>query len=121
MKKVLILTTLLMTVASSSFATQVFTAAAEKIYGGVDATAAASAPTPLAKFSTGVNGGVVYSNNTGYLIATKHTSGSKMFGSTNTVNNIYWKQATAGVLAAPMLAITTPSADNFVGNGWTSY
>jgi hypothetical protein len=121
MKKVLILTTLLVTVASSAFATQVFTAAAERIFGGVDSTAATNAPTALVKFSTGVNGGVVFTDNTGYLIATKHSTGSKIFGSTNSVNNIYWKQAASGALDATMLGITTPDASNFVGSGWTSY
>jgi hypothetical protein len=127
MKKVLAITSLLMVVATSCFAgaltTGLASSKAAKVYGGVDATAAQNAPTPLIKFSTGVNGVVNFSNATEYLLGTKHETGSKIFGTCNSVNNIYWKQSIAGSLGATgvSLGFTTATSSNFVGNGWTSY
>lgn len=128
MKKIVLMTSIFTLVASSAFAAALAThtpttGGAVAIYGGV-VGAAATSPTPLIKTSTGVNAMVEFPNNTAYLIVTKHTSGSKVFGTCNGVNNVYWKQAPAATLAVTMLTgITSGSAlpASFVGNGWTSY
>ena len=129
MKKIAILTSLLALVSSSAFAAPLATHVATTggvvaIYGGASAAEALVAPTALVKTSTGVNGLVDFPGNTAYLIVTKHTTGSKVFGTCDTVNNIYWKQAVSGTLATSMITgITSGSAasSSFVGNGWTSY
>lgn len=125
MKKALVLMMLLVVAANSAFAaalaTNTPTTAGVSVFGGVDATAAGAAPTPLIRFSTGVNGIVNFADNTAYLISTKHSSGSKLFGTNNSATNIYWKQSTTGALTAAMLGITTTASSNFVGSGWTSY
>jgi hypothetical protein len=125
MKKVLAFAALSMLLANSAFAAELATNTptqpAVAVYGGV-VGAAATAPTPLIKFSTGVRGIVEFADNTAYLIGTKHDTGSKMFGTNNAVTNIYWKQpATTGALTADMFGITSAASSNFVGNGWTSY
>ena len=130
MKKVLLIASLFVVTASSAFAavtsgalaSAAVTGPAVRIYGGV-ASAAASSPTPLIKFSTGVCGSVVFTNNTEYLIATKHDTGSKIFGTNNLLTNIYWKQASAVTLGSTgaILGFTTAASTNFVGGGWTSY
>ena len=125
MKKVLVLTALSLMVANAAFATSLATtaptAAAASVFGGVDAAAALVAPTPLIKFSTGVRGIVNFSGNTEYLIATKHDSGNKIFGTNNLLTNIYWKQSTSGALTTTNFTPTTAASSNFVGGGWTSY
>ena len=127
MKKLVLMTSIFALAASSAFAAALGThtptaGGAVAIYGGVDGPAALAAPTPLVKTSTGVNGMVDFPGTTAYLIVTKHTSGSKNFGTCNSVSNIYWQQVATGTLAAPA-GITSGSAlsSSFVGNGWTSY
>ena len=134
MKKVLSLTLVIVSLAGTAFATQEkTTAGGMTIKGGADATAAAAAATPLIKFSTGVWGVINYTadttakTSTGYLIGTRHTTGSKDFGTANTVTNIYWKQAgTTGTTIADKLATDMGTSDVATtvfaaGNGWTSY
>lgn len=124
MKRIIILASLLLFVANQASAAELGSGtasnAAISIFGGVNADAAAAAPTALIRFSTGVNG-LAYFDNTAYLISTKHTTGSKMFATTNTVTNIYWKQAANGALDSTMLGVSDYAASNLVGNGWTSY
>ncbi|OGU15515.1 MAG: hypothetical protein A2076_12655 [Geobacteraceae bacterium GWC2_53_11] len=127
MKKTLILTSLLLLVVNSAFAaglsTHTATGVAAAVYGGV-VGAAATAPTALVKFSTGVRGMVDFADNQGYLIVTKHDTGSKHFGTCNSVNNIYWQQSAAGALdPSTVTGVTSGSSasTSFVGNGWTSY
>jgi len=141
MKKVLL--SMLLTL---SFAGSAFAAAGDlgsgtptptsgcSIKGGADSTTAQNAPTPLIRFSTGVAGQVNFTADTtlktsqGYVLATRHTSGSKNFATANVKTNIYWKQATA-VTATVTLAqamatdIATGDQDAFAfdGTGWTSY
>ncbi len=104
------------------------------IKGGADATLAAAAATPLIKFSTGVFGQVNFSadatakTSPGYVIATRHTSGSKNFATSNVKTNIYWKQATAVTATktcpqamATDIATTDQTTFAFDGTGWTSY
>jgi hypothetical protein len=133
MKKVLCSTLIILSFAASTFAatTVATTTGAQSIRGGADSGTAAAAATPLIKFSTGVFGLV---NSTpdataktaaGYLIATRHSTGSKNFATANTVTNIYWKQVTAGTdtaarLLADVGALDT-SATFAAGQGWTSY
>jgi hypothetical protein len=130
MKKIALLTSLFAIVANSAFAGALAThtpttGGAVSIKGGASAPEAAAAPTALVKTSTKVNGLVEFSDNQGYLIVTKHDTGSKTFGTCNSVNNIYWKQVTAGALnnTTDITGITSGSyaATSFVGNGWTSY
>ena len=127
MKKVLILTLLLLSFAGTAFALDagVATGAGVAVYGGVDSTAAGNAPTALIRFSTGVNGVVnfVADDHDHYAIGTKHTSGSKIFATTDDATNIYWKQAATGALATNGIGTSTETASSalFIGNGWTSY
>jgi len=104
------------------------------IKGGSTDTTAAAAPTPLIKFSTGVFGQVNFAadttahTSTGYVVAARHTSGSKNFATTNLKTNIYWKQATPVTATktcpqamADDIATNDQSAFAFDGTGWTSY
>lgn len=124
MKKTIILAALMTLAANTAFAaalaTNVVSTAAASVYGGV-VGAAATAPTPLIKFSTGVRGIVNFPSNASYLIRTKHDSGNKIFGTNNALTNIYWHQSTGVALTNAMVSITTTDSSNFVGNGWTSY
>ena len=129
MKKIAILTSLFALISSSAFAGSILThvpttGGAVAIYGGASATEAGNAPTPLVKTSTGVNAMFEFPDNTAYLLVTKHTTGSKVFGTCNSVNNIFWKAATAGTLETAMTTGITSgvaASSSFVGNGWTSY
>lgn len=127
MKKIAVLTSIFALASTSAFALATHvatTGGAVAIYGGASATEAQNAPTPLVKTSTKVNGMVDFSDNQGYLIVTKHDTGSKAFGTCNGVNNIYWKQVADGTLdPATLTGITSGSyaPSSFVGNGWTSY
>ena len=133
MKKILALTLLLLSFAVSAFSanstvTGLVTAGAA-IYGGADATTAGNATNALARFSTNVVGvinesaDVAAKTAVSYALITKHTSGSKMFGTSNDATNIYWKALAGGTVLTSALAGTAPDATNFsvVGSGWTSY
>ena len=137
MKKILCFMLLTLSFAGSAFATSIATTTgAQSFKGGADATLAAAAPTPLIKFSTGVFGRVNYTADAtaktsgGYLVATRHSNGSKNFGTSNVLTNIFWKQATvpsAKTDAAVATALATDMGDldetgsTFAANGWTSY
>ncbi len=133
MKKILSLLIIMLSFAGSSFAdTAATTAGGQTIKGGADSTAAANAATPLIKFSTGVFGLVNFVPDTaaktclGYVIATRHSTGSKNFATANDITNIYWKQAAVGTGTAALLLadVTNGTASGTVfaaGNGWTSY
>ena len=140
MKKILF-TLLILSFAGSAFAapgalaTHIPSDAAASIRGGATQILATAAATPLIKTSTGVSAmvnfidGTPTGTSTDYTIFTRHTSGSKNFGTTNSKTNIYWKQA------AKVDAVTTVSAAmladipgqigalfSFGGTGgWTSY
>lgn len=138
MKRTLSLMLVIMSFAGSASAATLATGtptttAGMTIRGGADPGTAAAAPTPLIKFSTGVFGMVNFTaaNNmsTGYIVATRHLTGSKNFATTNSLTNIYWKQAAkAADVAACRTAMTnevttaTDPATLFApGTGWTSY
>lgn len=105
------------------------------IRGGADTATAAAAATPLIKFSTGVFGIVNWSadaatkTSAGYLIGTRHLNGSKNFATTNSVTNIYWKQAAkvadgtaARTAMVSEIGTSEDASTTFAaGAGWTSY
>jgi hypothetical protein len=125
--------------AGSAFATGLgsgtpTTAGGGKIKGGSTVALAAASATPLVKFSTNVYGQVNFSfdstalTSQGYVICTRHTSGSKNFATASNRTNIYWKQATpvtttVTTAAAMALDIATQDQTSFAfdGTGWTSY
>lgn len=139
MKKILCSTLVILSFAGSAFAAALLsgvptTAAGSSVRGGADATNAAAAPTPLIKFSTGVSGQVNFTadaatkTSAGYLIGTRHATGSKNFATSNTKTNIYWKQASkvdaTNTVSVAMIAEikTSPLDTTFApGEGWTSY
>jgi hypothetical protein len=127
MKKTLLVTALLLAISSSAFAatqgtdltTGTVSGEGAAIYGGSDGTVAGNATSPIVKLSTGVAGVAVY-NTFAYSIATKHTKGSKVFGTANDSTSIYWKPSPQALLGA-----TTGDAPASSGNGafsgWTTY
>jgi len=122
MKKIFLLLTLITFAASTSCfaaalaADAITPATGLQIYGGVNATdAAGSTSVLLGKMSKGVNFRCNYSA-TGYAAATKHTSGTKSYGSAFDSTAIYFQDVG--------LAGTVPSLSS-VGNGsfgaaWTA-
>lgn len=131
MKKIQVLTLVLLAFAGSAFAAPLAThtpttGGAKSVYGGNSPASALAATTPLIKFSTGVNGLVNFTasagTSTGYVVATKHTTGSKVFGTANDSTNIYWKQSPAATLADTDIGAGTTTTTVFgAGLGWTSY
>jgi hypothetical protein len=141
MKKILCLTLVILSFACSAFAAATQSASsgsAQTVKGGATAALALASPTPLVKFSTGVFGLVNYSfdatllTSAGYVIATRHSNGSKNFATANVITNIYWKQAGTPTAKTDAALITVFKSDvgasdetgataMFTGNGWTSY
>ncbi|ACH39597.1 geopilin domain 2 protein [Citrifermentans bemidjiense Bem] len=136
MKKILAAMVVTLSFAGTASAGTLVTAGSGyAIRGGADAATASAAPTPLIKFSTGVWGLInstpdtTAKTSTGYVIATRHTTGSKDFGTASNRTNIFWKQAsaiTASVSASQALANDVGSDDETgatfaAGKGWTSY
>lgn len=129
MKKTIVLTLLILSFAGSAFAAQFVSLISASIKGGADAATAAAATNALVRLSTNVIGVVNYTPDAatktapGYSIVTKHTSGSKMFGTANDSTNIYWKNLAAGTPLTGALAGSTDGSGNFTvaGSGWTSY
>lgn len=139
MKKVLLISLVILSFAGSAFAAALVTGtpttgAGMSVRGGADAAAAAAAPTPLIKFSTGVHGMVNFvadaaaKTSTYYLVGTRHISGSKNFATSNVKTNIYWKQASkltaTNTISVAMVAEIKTVADDSTfapGEGWTSY
>ena len=132
MKKILVLTLLLLSFSGSAFAGAINTnsligdatagTGGLAIFGGVDSTAAAAASNPLARMSTGVQAVINFTaaSHDSYAIITKHVSGSKYFGTANDSTNIYWKQSTKGNLI-PATAGALVGNANFATAGWTAY
>src|SRR5690349_8394570 len=100
MKKIIILTSLLVFAATSVFAgTSVsigtFADAGKSLHGAKSGTADANSPL-IGKTSTGVGLGVLTSAN-GYASCTQHKNGTKVFGSSFDSTSIYVKDvATVG-------------------------
>jgi hypothetical protein len=129
MKKTIILTLITLAFSTSAFAaalaTNTVTTAGFQVFGGADPTTAANATNPLVRFSTGVSGlvnfAVVNTNQSiSYAIVTKHTTGSKIFGTSNDSTNIYWKADVAGILDSTKAGALTNNS-NFGTAGWTAY
>lgn len=122
MKKILMLATLFTFVfAGSSFAAltslAVNTASGSgyQIYGGVDAADATSTSAVLlGKMSKGVSF-THNSNAGGYAAATKHSSGSKVYGTAHDSTAIYFQDVGTG--AIPELSAVGNSS---FGDAWTS-
>ena len=103
MKKIIVLTTLLILACSGSvfaatLASGNVSSAAQVIRGGA-AGQAATATNPLGRLSTGVRIGVNYAT-TCYALITKHDKGSKKIGTAHDSTAIYFVQEPAGALAA---------------------
>jgi hypothetical protein len=132
MKKILVSTSLLLSFAASSYAATLAThtpttTGGMSVFGGNSAAAATAATTPLVKFSTGVRGLVNFTvpsagSSPGYVVATKHSTGSKVFGTANDSTAIYWKQSPAADLSANDVVAGTSNAAVFATQaGWTAY
>lgn len=123
MKKIFIFLSLVLLVASqasaAALAAKAITPLNTSVFGGVIG-AAATAPTALVKFSTGVQGLVNFSGNTDYMLMVKHQTGSKIFGTAYNSTSIYWTQAGQGALTATK-AIATDVNNFTAANAWTSY
>lgn len=131
--------TIILSFAGSAFAAELAThtptdGGGLSIRGGASQQLATDAPTPLIKCSTGVYAlvnwavGAAGNDSTGYLIATRHNTGSKNFATSNSRTNIYWKQAskvtTDNTIVTAMQAeidAATEDAFAFDNAGWTSY
>lgn len=140
MKKIISCMLVILSFAGSAFAATLATHTpttngGSSIKGGSTQALAGTAATPLIKCSTGVYALVNFSEvaaspgtSTGYVIATRHVTGSKNFATTNTRTNIYWKQASkvdaTNTLVKAMqaeIAADEETAFAFDGTGWTSY
>lgn len=123
MKKIVVLSMLfLLAISGSAFAAALAAGAdsAEglSIFGGVDAAdAAATSSVLLGKLSKGV----IFQHNsevTGYAIITKHTSGTKLYGTAHDSTAIRFKDV--GVGAATGESLSTAGVGAFADGGWTT-
>ncbi len=115
MKKIIVITFVLMFCASSAFAatmaSNTVSAAGLGIYGGTSTANAEAAVNPLVKCSSGVSAIVVFDAAGGaYALGTKHLKGSKIFATANDSTTLYWSQGESGTALA-VGAIGTSSAD----------
>jgi opacity protein-like surface antigen len=127
MKKIVLLTALVMLYASSAFASASATTltlangmalAGNSVYGAKGAGTTASTSSPLiGKTSTGV--GMGYSTApAGYALATQHKNGTKAYGSSFDSTSIYSKDV---VTVGTGEAITfTTGVDSFPTSSWSS-
>lgn len=126
MKKSIIFTLLLTAFAASAYAgngsatlaAKAISNNAAQIFGGVDDLSAKDASTPLIKMSNGVKG-LVNGTTTEYVIMTKHSSGSKTFGTAGDTTSIFWTQEAKGDLVATK-AIATNASNFTAANKWTA-
>lgn len=126
MKKIIICSLLLAAFATSAFAangsaeltSNTVSNNAAQVFGGVDVTSAQDASTPLIKMSNGVKG-LVNSTTTEYMIMTKHSSGSKAFGTAGDTTSIFWTQEAKGDLANTK-SIASNAANFTAENKWTA-
>ncbi|HXE95489.1 MAG TPA: hypothetical protein VN642_03730 [Dongiaceae bacterium] len=125
MKKIIVLSLLLVSFAAVAQATQLSNNAVStdnmSLFGGVNNTAAEAATNPIIKFSTKVNG-LLNTNGafSTYAILTKHQSGSKTFGTASDSTSIFWRQDAAGTLVNTYSV--APNVSNFSAtNAWTAY
>lgn len=135
MKKIVILSLVaLLSCGANAFATTsaalssaAASGAGATIFGGADADTAAATQNRLVSFSKGVQGAVTFSPDTttkttpDYVIVTKHTSGTKVSGTSNDSTKLYWLQSATGVLETGIPTDDTGAAAFAVGKGWTEY
>jgi len=117
MKKVFLLTGIVMLYAASAFAT------AAAVYTTTTGAATTLGITGFAQSknvgSAYVSGTVLGSGFAYYAIATKHTSGSKKFGAISTDSGTYALDSAAAVIVTGDLP-TLPTTSTAVVTGWTS-
>lgn len=126
MKKAIICTLLLTAFAASAYAangsaeltSNTVSVNAAQIFGGVDVASAQLAATPLIKMSNGVKG-LVNGTTTEYMIMTKHTSGSKNFGTAGDTTSIFWSQEAKGDLVNTK-SIASNASNFTAANKWTA-
>jgi hypothetical protein len=106
MKRIIVLTSLMMLIATSAFAV--------KINNGGAITGDTKS---LGKLSTNVSLVVVYSD-TQFSAATKHLSGNRTFGTSSTDTRIYYKEVATGVEAVAG-DVTNSDSSDFQSGGWS--
>jgi hypothetical protein len=123
MKRTLLLSLLLVafaaTVQAAQLANNDVNTDGTSLFGGVNQTAAEASPTPIIKFSTKVNG-LINGTTSGYMIMTKHQTGSKAFGTASDSTSIFWRQEAAAKLVNTY-SISTSSSNFTAANAWTAY
>lgn len=117
--------------AAGALATHTLSDAGVGIYGGADATTAAAKNNKLCSLSKGVIALVNFQGNasnqsTAYVIACKHSSGTKISGTSNDSTKIYWKDVgvdpSTGATWNAQIAASDIGATTFAaGTGWTEY
>jgi len=125
MKKLLIITALIMFVSSSAFAasgaTQSVTltdktTTGKSLYG--DPTSATASAALIGKTSTGVGLGVRTST-TGYALVTQHLNGTKVYGTSYDSTSMFAKTVTT--VGSVELALPTDiNTTSFVATGWST-
>ena len=112
MKKIIIITTLLLFAASTSFAGVSITIDAtmskantgKTVYGAATAGTVTNASPLIGKTSTGVGIGLLcVTTGLGYSMVTQHTSGTKAYGTTYDGTSIYAKDVTT--VGKPLLNV----------------
>lgn len=119
MKKVFLLTGIVMLYAASAFATAV------AVY---TTTTGAASTLGITGFTQSKNVGSAYISGTAsstgfayYSIATKHSSGTKIYGAISTDSGMYQKDdATIGVITTGEQPTLPTAVTDTVGSGWTS-
>lgn len=115
MKKIMIVTTLLIFVASSAMAAVSVTMASPLTKDATGKTLTAGTSI-IGKTSTGVGVGVLcVSTGTGYSLVTQHVNGTKAFGSSYDSTSIFSKDVTT--VGTPLLAVPT-ATDTTDFSGW---
>jgi hypothetical protein len=113
--------------AGSALGSKSVSTAGAAIFGGADATTAAAMNNRLVSLSKGVEAAVTFTasatnTSTGYVIVTKHTSGTKISGTSNDSTKLYWKQAATGDIVSGDVPSSDIGSTAFaVGTGWTEY
>jgi hypothetical protein len=112
MKKIIVLASLMMLLATSAFAA----GTTVKILNGGAINSTADNK-PLGKLSTNVSL-VVINSSTAFSTATKHLSGNREFGTSSTDTRIYYKEVATGVEAV-VGDVTNSDSSDFQAAGWS--
>ena len=127
MKKIFIVTAMLLVAASSAFASDSITInlATAGMQGltlyGAKSAAVASSPL-IGKSSTGVGVGIkVDILGTGYALLTQHKNGTKEFGSSYDSTSVFSAPVPTTSIGTPVLAVPTAfTSVDFTSGTWTS-